>query len=161
MQKFAPMSHHHLLQIRELPGRYLPSAWLWHPLLSLRELTQLVQSSMWQRATDSAAFPNNYSPFCWCWETQGYSPSAQPLEECNYVLEMHCLEQSLLWNGNYQLKLEIRKRKFLSVSPCLLEPPASSTSLLLSFLPKACENQGKKSLFLSHIFIVMFKCMKL
>lgn len=152
MQKFAPLSHHHcLLQNRELPGRFSFSAWLWHPLLSLRELTQLVQSSMWQRAIESTAFLNNYSPFCWCWETQGYSPSAQPLEKCNYVLEMHCLEESLLRNGNYQLKLEIRKRKFLSRT-VYWNLQSYQSCCFFTFYPKLAKIKAKKSLFLSRIF---------
>lgn len=96
---------------------------LWYSLLSLRELTELVQSSMWQWAIKSNAFPNNYSTFLlvlgdtrlhskWLatWEVQLSDGNALP-------------GTVPLTNWNYQLRWEIRKWKFLSVSCFLLELP--------------------------------------
>lgn len=112
---------------------------------------------MWQRAIESTAFLNNYSPFCWCWETQGYSPSAQPLEKCNYVLEMHCLEESLLQNGNYQLKLEIRKRKFLSRT-VYWNLQSYQSCCFFTFYPKLAKIKAKKNHYsCPTYFIEMFK----
>lgn len=83
--------------------------------------------------------------------------NAQPLEKCNYVLEMHCLEQSLLRNRNYQLKLEIGEKKvslshavywnLQSYQPCCFFP----------FYPKLMKIKAKNHYFCPTYFIGMFK----
>jgi len=161
MQKCAPLNyHHHLLQNRELLGRFSFSVWLWHPLLSLRELTEWVQSSMWQWATKSNAFPNNYSTFllvlgdtrlqskCLAtWELQLHTgnalPGTVPLTKWKLPTKM----------GNWKKRVSFCLMLFIGTS--------LSTLLLLSFLPKVYSNQGNKSLFLYYPFINTFKMLKI
>lgn len=106
--------------------------------------------------------------FCWCWETQGRSPSAQPLEKGNYALEMLCLEQ----NGNYKLNWkDRRKNKSVSlfyvdywnllINPTAPFPFTQSLSqtrqqITVSFLPKF--TQVLSSLYLIQVCL---KCVKI